>query len=154
MGVSSFDVRHRWVMGTVYDLPIGKDKLLNIKNSIANAFVGGWQLSINSTIQSGVPQTLNIGTNNAGTNNPLPDRPNYSGTGTGYLPTPVATSQGLRWYDPASFVVSPQGTFGNVGRNTMITPMFRSIDAAMGKRIKFGERHSVQLRVEAFNVFN
>ena len=27
-------------------------------------------------------------------------------------PTPA----GLRWYDPASFIVSPQGTFGNVGR--------------------------------------
>lgn len=153
-GLSSFDVRHRWVLGTVYDLPIGKGKLLNIKNSFANVFLGGWQLSVNSTIQSGVPQTLSIGTNNAGTNNPLPDRPSYSGTGNGYLSTPVATSQGLRWYDPASFVVAPQGSFGNVGRNTMITPMFRSIDAAMGKKFKFGERHTIQLRVEAFNVFN
>ena len=81
-GLSSFDVRHRWVLGAVYELPIGKGKLLGINNSIANAFVGGWQLSTNTTIQSGVPQTLTIGINNAGTNNPLPDRPSYSGTGT------------------------------------------------------------------------
>ena len=129
-GLSSFDVRHRWVLGAVYELPVGKGKLLDINNSIANAFVGGWQLSTNTTIQSGVPQTLTIGINNAGTNNPLPDRPSYSGTGNGYATNRTPS----RWFDPASFVVSPQGTFGNVGRNTMLTPHFQSIDMALAKR--------------------
>ena len=32
-GLSSFDVRHRWVLGAVYDLPVGKGKLLDINNS-------------------------------------------------------------------------------------------------------------------------
>ena len=129
--------------------------MLAINNAVANAFVGGWQLSTNSTIQSGVPQTLSAGINNAGTNNPLPDRPSFSGVGTGYI-TPTPTSQGLRWFDPASFIVSPQGTFGNVGRNTMITPHFQSIDMALAKRftMPYGENHIVQFRVEAFNVFN
>ncbi len=153
-GLSSFDVRHRWVMGAVYDLPIGKGKMLNVKDSILNGIVGGWQLSLNATIQSGVPQTLTIGFNNAGTNNPLPDRPSYSGVGTGYLSTPVATSQGLRWYDPASFIVAPQGQFGTVGRNTLITPHLQSIDASLGKRFTIRERHVIQFRVEAFNVLN
>ena len=113
---------------------------MGINNSIANAFVGGWQLSTNSTIQSGVPQTLTIGINNAGTNNPLPDRPSYSGTGNGYAANPTPS----RWFDPASFVVSPQGTFGNVGRNTMITPHFQSIDMALDKRftMPYSEHHA------------
>ena len=151
-GLSSFDVRNRWVLGAVWELPVGKGKLLGINNSFANAFVGGWQLSTNSTIQSGVPQTLTIGFNNAGTNNPLPDRPSYSGTGTGY----VTNRTPSRWYDPASFVVSPQGTFGNLGRNTMLTPHFQSIDMALAKRftMPYSEHHSLQLRVEAFNVLN
>lgn len=155
-GLSSFDVRHRWVLGAVYDLPIGKGKAMAINNSVADAFLGGWQLSTNSTIQSGVPQTLTTGINNAGTNNPLPDRPSFSGVGTGYLDTPTPTSQGLRWFDPASFIVSPSGTFGNVGRNTMITPHFQSIDMALSKRftMPYSEGHIVQFRVEAFNVFN
>jgi hypothetical protein len=54
---------------------------LGFDNAVANAFIGGWQLSTNSTIQSGVPMTLNIGIYNAGTNNPLPDRPSFSGVG-------------------------------------------------------------------------
>ncbi|MEP6850448.1 MAG: hypothetical protein ABI999_16435, partial [Acidobacteriota bacterium] len=153
-GPSSFDVRHRWVVGAVYELPIGKGKMLNIKNSVANGFVGGWQLNLSSTIQSGVPESLNIGTNNAGTNNPLPDRPSYSGVGNGYLSTPTPTTSGLAWYNPASFIEAPQGSFGNVGRNTMLTPHFQSIDMALGKRIKIADRHIIQFRVEAFNVFN
>jgi hypothetical protein len=151
-GLSSFDVRHRWVLGAVYDLPIGKGKLLGINNSIANGFVGGWQLSANTTIQSGVPQTLTIGINNAGTNNPLPDRPSFSGVGNGY----AADRTPSRWFDPTSFVVAPQGSFGNVGRNTMLTPHFQSIDMAVHKQFHMGykEGHILQFRLEAFNVFN
>ncbi len=151
-GLSSFDVRHRWVLGAVYDLPVGKGKLLGINNSVANGFVGGWQLSANTTIQSGVPQTLTIGINNAGTNNPLPDRPSYSGTGNGY----AANRTPSQWFDPAAFVVAPQGSFGNVGRNTMITPHFQSIDLAAHKQFHMGykEGHVLQFRLEAFNVFN
>ena len=151
-GLSSFDVRHRWVLGAVYDLPVGKGKLLDVSNSVANGFIGGWQLSTNTTIQSGVPQTLTIGINNAGTNNPLPDRPSFSGIGNGY----AADRTPSRWFDPASFVVAPQGSFGNVGRNTMLTPHFQSIDMAVHKQFHMGymEGHVLQFRLEAFNVFN
>ena len=151
-GLSSFDVRHRWVLGAVYELPIGKGKPLNINNAVADAFVGGWQLSTNTTIQSGVPQTLTIGINNAGTNNPLPDRPSYSGVGDGY----AASRTPSGWLDPASFIVAPAGTFGNVGRNTILTPHFQSIDMALGKyfHMPYSEHHTLQFRLEAFNVFN
>jgi hypothetical protein len=154
--LSSFDVRHRWVLGAVYDLPVGRGKLLSISDGIANAFVGGWQLSTNMTIQSGVPLTLNIGFNNAGTNNPLPDRPSYSGVGNGYLADHTHTTLGVPWYDPASFVVAPAGTFGNVGRNSMTSPHFQTIDLAIHKQLPlpYREGHSLQLRLEAFNVFN
>lgn len=155
-GLSSFDVRHRWNMAGIYELPFGKGKLVGFDNAVANVFGGGWQLSGNLTIQSGVPQTLTTGINNAGTNNPLPDRPSYSGSGTGYLAQQVRTTQGITWYDPATYVVAPDGHFGNVGRNTLITPHLQSIDMAMQKyfHMPFNERHSLQFRAEAFNVFN
>ncbi len=151
-GLSSFDVRHRWVLGTVAELPIGRGKLLDIKNAVANGIVGGWQLSANMTIQSGVPQTLTIGINNAGTNNPLPDRPSFSGIGNGY----AADRTPSRWYDPASFIVAPQGSFGTVGRNTMITPAFQAFDMAVHKQFRmfYKDGHILQFRLEAFNVFN
>jgi hypothetical protein len=144
-------VRHRWVLGAVYELPFGNGKRVNINNGVADAILGGWQWSTNMTIQSGVPQTLTIGINNAGTNNQVPDRPSYSGTGDGYAADPSTA----RWYDPASFIVAPQGTFGTVGRNSMVTPHFQVIDMALAKRFAMGQsRHALQFRLEAFNVFN
>jgi hypothetical protein len=151
--LSAFDTRHRFALGGVYELPLGKGKRADIQNSFANAVAGGWQLSANMTIQSGVPQTLGIGgADNAATGNQGTDRPNYTGVGNGY----AANRTPSRWYDPASFAVAPAGTFGNVGRNTMITPHFQSIDMALAKRfpMPYSERHALQFRLEAFNVFN
>ena len=85
-----------------------RGKPLGINNGVANAVVGGWQLSTNMTIQSGVPQSLNIGgVDNAGTGNQGPDRPNFTGAGSGYASNPTRA----RWYDPAAFT---RGTRRNV----------------------------------------
>ncbi len=154
--LSSFDVRHRWVLATVYDLPVGKGKMLGINNSVLNGVVGGWQVSANTTIQSGVPQTLSSGGNVAGTNNPVNDRPSYTGVGNGYLAKKVHTPNGLAWLDPASFFVQPQGNFGTVGRNSLITPAFQTFDFAVHKNFPMGYKdgHVLQFRMEAFNVLN
>jgi hypothetical protein len=151
--LSSFDTRHRFVLGGVYELPVGKGKIWNIQNSAANTLFGGWDLSSSLTIQSGVPQNLTIGgVDNASTGNQGTDRPSYSGVGNGY----AANRTPSRWYDPASFVEAPAGTFGNLGRNAMITPHFQSIDLALHKRFQlpYNDQHVVQFRLEAFNVFN
>jgi hypothetical protein len=52
--------------------------------------------------------------------------------------------------------VSPQGTFGNVGRNSLTTPAFQSLDLAVHKQFPMGykEGQVLQFRLEAFNVFN
>jgi len=149
-GPSAFDVRHRWVMGAVYELPFGKGKPVNISNSVMDGILGGWQLSTNTTIQSGVPQTLSNGKVQSGTNDLVADRPSNSGVGDGYAANPSPT----RWYDPASFVLPQEGTFGTVGRNSMITPHLQQIDAALAKNFLLPHGHRLQARVEAFNVFN
>jgi hypothetical protein len=41
-GLSSFDVRSRFVTSVLYDLPVGKGKLVNVNNKVLNAVVGGW----------------------------------------------------------------------------------------------------------------
>ena len=58
--LSAFDARHRWVMGGVYELPIGGARASTSTTACATAF-GGWQVSTNITIPSGVPQTLSAG---------------------------------------------------------------------------------------------
>ena len=43
-GPSAFDVQQRWITSVLYELPVGKGKMLNITNPVANAVIGGWQI--------------------------------------------------------------------------------------------------------------
>jgi hypothetical protein len=44
--------------------------------------------------------------------------------------------------------------FGNVGRNSLIGPGLANIDFALVKTTKLSEKISLQVRAEAFNLFN
>jgi hypothetical protein len=151
-GLSSFDVRSRFVTSLLYDLPVGRGKKLNIQNAVANAVIGGWQSGGILTLQTGLPATLSIGgVDNASTSDGGYDRPNSTGISP-YLSNPTPS----RWLNPAAFVEAPPGSFGNVGRNTIETPGIVALDAELHKqfRMPYNERHELQFRFEAFNVLN
>lgn len=98
-GLSAFDTRHRMVTSVLYDLPVGRGKLLNINNSIANAIIGGWQAGGILTLQSGMPGTLTIGgVDNASTGAGGYDRPNVTGVDP-YLNNPAPS----RYWNLAAF---------------------------------------------------
>ncbi len=59
-----------------------------------------------------------------------------------------------RWYDPCAFSPPKPGTFGNLGRNTVIGPGLVSVDASLNKVFKPSERINVQLRAEVFNLLD
>jgi hypothetical protein len=43
---------------------------------------------------------------------------------------------------------------GNAGRNTIRGPGFASTDLSLFKNVDFAGSHRVQIRIEAFNLFN
>jgi hypothetical protein len=150
-GLSAFDVRHRFITSAVYDLPIGKGRPVNISNGFLNAIVGGWQVGGIWTLQTGLPQTITLGgTDRSVTGNGY-DRPNATGISP-YLDNPTPS----RWYNRGAFVLQPLGTFGNVGRNNVIGPGIFAFDFDAHKEfvMPYSERHSLQFRLEAFNVLN
>jgi len=151
-GLSSFDERNRFVTSVLYDLPIGKGRVLNATNPFLNRIVGGWQIGGITTIQGGLPQVITIGGVDRSNTGVGDDRPNATGAGNGYLSSPTPS----RWYDPAAFVEAPSGTWGNVGRNTLIGPGIFALDFDAHKefRMPYSEHHQVQFRFEAFNVLN
>ncbi len=62
-----------------------------------------------------------------------------------------------QWFDPTAFVLQPAGQLGNLGRGTLVGPDLKTVDLALLKRIpwaRLGNGGRVELRVEAFNVFN
>jgi hypothetical protein len=59
-----------------------------------------------------------------------------------------------RFFDPRAFVVPPDGTYGNVGRDTFIGPGLAALDLSLLKNSRITERLRLQFRAELFNVLN
>jgi hypothetical protein len=150
-GLSAFDTRHRFVTSALWDLPIGKGRKVDVQNGFVNAFAGGWQTGVIWTVQSGFPQTVTIGGIDRSGAGGLFDRPNATGISP-YLDNPTPS----RWYNIQAFALQPAGTFGNVGRNSVVGPSFFTTDFSAHKefRMPYSEQHTLQFRFEAFNVFN
>jgi hypothetical protein len=148
-GLSSFHTGQRFVSSVLYDLPVGKGRPVNIENRLLNGLVGGWQLGGILTAQTGFPITASIGGLDQSKTGGGFDRPNATGASP-YVSNPNTN----RYYDIAAFSVAPEGTFGNVGRNTLIGPGLFNFDASLLKNFVFHEGKYVQFRWEAFNAIN
>src|SRR5260370_7511509 len=73
-GLSAQDIRHRFVLSYVYELPFGKGKPFLNHAGAANVLFGGWQLNGITSFQSGSPftvtQTFNGANTSGGQNRP------------------------------------------------------------------------------------
>ncbi|MGC1359946.1 MAG: hypothetical protein WA826_02115, partial [Silvibacterium sp.] len=76
---------------------------------------------------------------------------NIKDTLTGHRPHPGVTGQ---WFNPNDFAPNGIGTFGDTGKNALRSPGYFNTDMAAIKNTKIGERVSLQLRAEFFNVTN
>lgn len=141
------DVRHRFALSAVYDLPtLATAKWTRI--STAN-----WHLSTVYQAESGMPFTISVfgDTANAGTvlgENPI--RANYTGApifGTG-------TRNANEWFNPAAFATPAAYTFGDAGRNSVYGPPLQTLDLALERTFQVAEKMNFELRGEAFNALN
>jgi hypothetical protein len=162
-GLSAFHEKHRFVTSTLYDLPVGKGRKVDISNPFLNAVIGGWQAGGIWTVQSGFPITPSVGGADRSGNGAGFDRPNATGK-TPYLSNPVPN----RWWPSvlladnktpnpdSAFTPNAPGTFGSAGRNSLIGPKYLTLDFSAHKefRMPFKEGHMLQFRLEAFNVMN
>ena len=153
-GLASFDARQRLVNTVVYQLPFGRDKKL-LRYGLASKILGGWETSGILTMQSGFPFTLNLRGDTAGV-----------GAGTGGIfvrPNAVyganwqlsgSQQSTSRWFNTAAFTSPAAGTFGNVGRNTIIGPSMVNADIVVARYVRVKEGIRAQFRAEFFNAFN
>lgn len=149
-GLSAGDTRHRWVTSGLYDLPVGKNKRVNIQNPFLSAIAGDWQLNLIFTVRSGQPFTPSLGSSTANTGAARPNR-----LADGNLPDDQRTVQ--NWFDKTAFAAPTPYDFGNAGRNILIGPGAVNLDASVFKAFPLrwiGEGGQVQFRAEAFNLLN
>ncbi len=162
-GLANFDIRHSVVLNALYELPFGKSL-----RGASRQILTGWGVGSIGTFTSGVPFTVENSANrsqNKLSGASFSDRPNLvagastnptSGVSRGCAGVPAGTPVGTPtlYFDPCAFVPQPLGTFGNLGRNTLIGPGIASVDFSVTKNFPFSEQKNLQFRAECFNIAN
>jgi hypothetical protein len=124
-------------------------------DGVLASLLSGFQFNGIVTLQSGRPFTVallpEIDNSNTGRSSlgfGANDRPNVAGDPNAARHTPE------QWFNTSAFVFPAFGTFGNAGRNILDGPGYRNINASLLKNTRLSERMNLQLRLEAFNLFN
>ena len=154
----------------VYELPFGPGKRFFDRSGFAGKVLGGWQISGIAQFRTGRPITFTSGRGTlnraarSGNNTPnttltLDELQNLVGlfhdpkTGLPLVVDPsLIDSQGRA--NSQFFTHPTAGTVGHLSLTPVDGPGYWNVDTALIKRIRFKERLGVELRLEAFNVFN
>jgi len=159
---SNYDVTHRWVTYALMELPFGKGrKWMNSSNAFINGALGGWELNVIQTLESGVPMSFS-----------------FTGSPFNYLPgtqrpdiAPGRTYDSIRldwdrkgpcrhqtscrppWADVNAFAYPAAFTAGNSGRNILTGPGNLWHQVSVSKTFTFKERFKGTLRYDINNPF-
>ena len=151
-GLSNSDVRHSAVINGAWELPLGRGHAaLGHAGRWAQALAGGWSISGIETLQSGLPVTPGLGynpSNDGDSRNPV--RPSYNPAFSGR----IILGGPHQYFTPQAFVPPVNGTYGNLGRNTLTGPGIGELDFSALKNIPINERLRLQVRAELFNIVN
>jgi hypothetical protein len=150
-GLSSFDMRQNFVASYGYRLPL--DRLLRVRNR----WTDDWSLSGITRYSTGFPVTFYnyedtslLGTQGNGINNLAVDELEYQ-------PGPLDLNHNPRngpYFNTSLFSLPPLGSIGNSGRRMFSGPGIDNYDFNLRKTLKFTDTASLELRLDAFNIFN
>jgi len=170
-GNSDFDVKHRFILSSSWDLPWGNHS----DSALIRNVVGGWSIGGNFTMHSGYPFTLYDSSGADGTVMPFwayPAGQAHSGTmgpdtGGGYFqylplqmtggfPTNIGESLAM----PICAGLYHTGCVYTIGganwpdRNQFRGPGFWGLDMQFRKSFKIGERFGLEARGEMYDILN
>jgi hypothetical protein len=143
---SDFDVRHRLVASSTYELPFRHSG-----NRFANSLIGGWQANGIFVYQTGIPFTVTTSNDISNTG-----ASNYANLVPGQKPS-LADPIPTRWFNTSAFNdVEPGGTFayGTAGRNIIASDGPVNLDLGIYRKIAFIRETYFQLRAEVYNTMN
>ena len=150
-GPATMDIPQLLNGSFVYELPVGSGKTLLNRHGVLNGVLGGWRLSSTFQLHPGLPFMPTMGT------------PNLSSSLAGAWYPDRVCSGGLAnaninlWFDPNCFVQPAPYTFGNSGRDILRGPSWKNMNLSLAKNFRirpFGEAGRLQVRADAYDVFN
>ncbi len=160
-GTGAYNQPYNSTTSLVWSLPIGRGRAWGGSMSPGlDAVLGGWQIAAINVLTPGEPVTFTytplasfvvsgIAQDFRGANN---YRPNVTCD-----PYAAGGSQSItNWFNKDCVVnpTDPSQPFGNAGRNTVRGPAFTQIDVAASKTVAVGAAAKIELRIEAFNLFD
>jgi hypothetical protein len=154
-GNVSFSHRHRFLATFLYELPIGKGKLLaRNANGFLDRVIGGWEIAGVVMAQTGPYMTVLAGNDPSGTG-----FPELVGDGRADSVAGVSPSIGRslnQWVNPAAFATPPNniGRFGTSIVGSVTGPGTQSVSLSMFKSVAITERIRMQIGASAANAFN
>jgi hypothetical protein len=158
---SNYDQPLNNTLSFVWQLPFGRDqRWLRDAHPLVDALVGGWTLSGISTAASG--EVVNLRYTPAAAFVVSGIQQDFRGANS-YRPNVIGDPYGDRNSttnylnrDTVVIPTDPSQPFGNAPRNSLRGPSFWTVDLVAAKdfRIPVGDDTRLQLRVEAFNLFN
>ena len=153
-GRAFLDRRHVLTINYIYELPFYEKQ-----QGFVGKILGGWQLSGITNLQTGLPFTATYsGFDPAGigflnSSSPAGGRPYVLGN-----PNSGGAGTQQQFFNTSAFQNSTPtlapAVPGNAGRGIINGPGTVRFDVTLAKNIRFGESMRLQLRAEAFNVFN
>ena len=183
---SDLDVRHKFVLSLIYELP-----KTSTDNRFLKALLNGYQISPVFLAQSGQPVTIQSGIDSNGNGDSAGDRAVFNPNGTGqfsgdvfpvcegaggatyvgttsFLSAPFngcnANSSAPFGFDEAigytpvntgdRFVIAGSGARSTVGRNSVTTPGFGTLNLSVYKNTHISETKYLQLQAQVFNILN
>jgi len=159
-GAAGYDRTHHFNAQLTYEMPFGKGRRWMNSSTVLDHILGGWALSFNETLDSGLP--FSVGFSNS---------PNKYLTGTRVVPlTSVEDAVTPGWKNPgpdrfplrtppqipylkfASFAYPAAYTTGYLGRNTFHGPGLNAMGFAARKTWTFKERFKATARLDGHNL--
>jgi hypothetical protein len=160
-GPSGYDQPYNSTTSFVWSLPFGRGKRWgNGMSSAMDVLVGGWQVAGINTFTPGEMVTLTYSPAAAfqvsGITNDFSGANNYRPNITCDPYAAAGTQSITNWFNAACVAIpsDPSQPFGNAPRNNVRGPNFMQFDLAASKNVPLGGAVKLQVRLEAFNLFN
>jgi Carboxypeptidase regulatory-like domain/TonB dependent receptor/TonB-dependent Receptor Plug Domain len=160
-GTGAYDQPYNTTTSFVWSLPFGRGHrwASNVPAAL-DAIVGGWQLAGINTVTPGEPVTLTYSPAASfvvsGIQQDFRGANNYRPNVTCDPYAPAGEQSITNWFNKACVAIptDPSQPFGNAARNTVRGPNFWTFDLAAVKQIAVTSQARLEVRVEAFNLFN
>ncbi|MGA3034224.1 MAG: carboxypeptidase-like regulatory domain-containing protein [Terracidiphilus sp.] len=151
--VDAGDIPQALVASYTYNLPIGRGKAVGSgMNRLADAVVGGWELSGVVTLKDGIPLSVFGNQWNSYGGDPRPDivgniKPTHQ---------KISSTVPNSWANISGFAYAPYGSFGTASRylSDLRGPHYTNWDSALEKNWEIREAMRAQFRFETFNSLN